>query len=100
MKDKDDVVIDHSLKEENERLRAELARIQGRNPTIAESTRSWPKIEKVYLHSNREAMRDLGTRIGLTEAGVMDFKFALYEVAVTLEINEDGSYKVLEHDLG
>lgn len=85
--------------EEIANLKQQLARLQGRNPSIEEATKPWPKVETVYLHSNKESMRDLGERIGLAEKDIQKFKFLFYEVAIKLEINEDGTYKILEHDL-
>ena len=85
--------------EEIANLKQQLALLQGRNPTIEEATKPWPKVETVYLHSNKESMRDLGERIGLSEKDVQKFKFLFSEVTIKIEVNEDGTYKILEHDL-
>jgi hypothetical protein len=85
--------------EEIANLRAQIARLEGRNPTIAEVDKPWPKVETVYLHASKEAMRDLGERIGLSTKQVDKFKFLFNEVSVSLKINEDGTHEVLSHTL-
>ncbi len=43
----------------------------------------------VYLHSNKEEMWDQGEKIGLKGEALRKFKFACYEVKITLNVNED-----------
>jgi hypothetical protein len=55
----------------------------------------FPKTTKAYLHSTKEDMRMLGEKLGLEGEALEKFVFALYEVKFVLEVNEDGSYKIL-----
>ena len=56
----------------------------------------FPKKTSVYLHSNKEAMWDKGQELGLSEEAISDnFRSCCYEVKVNIEVNEDGTYKIL-----
>ncbi len=55
----------------------------------------WPKRAKVYLHSSKECMRDSGEELGLQGEALREFSYALYEVEFDLEVNENGTYKIL-----
>ena len=55
----------------------------------------------IYLHSNKESNWEKGEEIGLSEKVIKEnFRYALYEVPFNIEVNEDGTYKILsiEHD--
>ena len=50
----------------------------------------------VYMHSSKEEMGDLGDELGMSDKAMDEFRYALYEVAINLEINTDtGGYKIL-----
>ena len=54
---------------------------------------------KAYLHSSKEAMRQMGEDLGLTSEALDNFTYALYEVELLLDVNkETGDYEVLEID--
>ena len=56
----------------------------------------FPKKTTIYLHSNKEAMYDRGAELGLSEEAIADkFRGCLYELAVNIEVYEDGTYKIL-----
>lgn len=49
----------------------------------------------VYVHGDKESNWTTGEEIGLSEEAIREnFKYALYEVAFNLEVNEDGTYKI------
>ncbi len=49
-----------------------------------------------YLHSDKESNLDTATGLGLDKKAQDEFMYALYEVEFQLEINEDGTYKILK----
>lgn len=57
---------------------------------------SWPKRVVTFLHSNGECMAEKGKLIGLQCQAIEKFSFALYEVKITLEVDEDGSWKIVK----
>lgn len=58
----------------------------------------WPKQVSVYLHGDKESNWDTAQKIGLSEEAFTEkFKYALYEVEFNLEVNEDGTYKILSY---
>jgi hypothetical protein len=49
-----------------------------------------------YLHGDKYSMRDLGSELGLTEDAIDRFRYALYEVEITLEVDtETGEYTII-----
>ena len=50
----------------------------------------------VFLHSNKESMWEKAEEIGLSEEAIKMFKYALSEVEFTLDVNDDGTYEILE----
>ena len=62
-------------------------------------TKSRPKFPIktiVYLHSNKERMIEIGAELGLDDDAIMEkFRGCCYEVKITIEVNEDGTYKIL-----
>ena len=86
---------DNALRLENEALRAEVNRLQGRNPTLSEAEKPWPKTETILLWNSKEVMRELGERIGLREQDILKFKFKYPKVTITIQINEDGTTELL-----
>ncbi len=57
---------------------------------------SFPLKTTIYLHSNKESMYDKGYELGLSEKAIeMNFRGCLYELAVDIEVYEDGKYKIL-----
>jgi len=49
----------------------------------------------VYLHSSKESMYDIGEGLGLPEEALSKFMYCCYEVKINIEVNEDGTYKIL-----
>lgn len=58
------------------------------------------RIIKMYLHSDKEDNWDIGEEIGLSEEAISEeFKYALYEVEVDVEVDmETGKTKILAVD--
>lgn len=53
----------------------------------------------VYLHSSKESMLDAGEKLGLSEEALSNFKYACYEVAVTLSVDtRTGEADIIEVD--
>jgi len=54
---------------------------------------------KAYLHSTKEDMYYKGTELGLTGKALESFMYALYEVELELEIEENtGKYRIVAID--
>jgi len=50
----------------------------------------------IYLHSNKDSMWEKGLQIGLSEDAIScNFAYCLCEIGIEIEVNEDGSYKIL-----
>ena len=49
-----------------------------------------------HLHSDKESNYDTAEGLGLSEEAQKEFAYALYEVEFDLEVNEDGTYKILK----
>lgn len=58
----------------------------------------FPKIVKMYTHSDKENSRNAGDLLGLSDAAMAEFQWALHEVCFELLVAEDGSYKILTVD--
>lgn len=58
--------------------------------------KSWPKKVTVYVHSSKEAMWELGESIGLSEEALGLFKYACCEVALSVEVQENGKARILK----
>lgn len=54
----------------------------------------WPKTVVVYLHSSKERMYEHGERMGLKDEALSKFSYALYELAVSISVEKDGSYNI------
>lgn len=53
----------------------------------------------VHLHSNQERMYNLGVKLGLTGHALDFFRYACYEVELTIEVNPDtGAATIVEVD--
>ncbi len=56
----------------------------------------FPKRTTIYLHSSKDSMYDRGRELGLTEEIIEEkFRNCLYELAVEIDVFEDGSYKII-----
>lgn len=55
----------------------------------------WPKRAIAYLHGDKETMWEKGEKLGLTGEAIMLFRHALCEVTVEIDVNEDGTYKIV-----
>ena len=61
-----------------------------------EERNRFPIKTSVYLHSSKECMYDKGEELGLSKEAISDnFSYCCYEVKVNIEVNEDGTYKIL-----
>jgi hypothetical protein len=59
----------------------------------------FPKRVKMYLHGDKDSNWRTGHDIGLSEEAIrQEFKYALYEVEVEIEVNRDGTYKMVSVD--
>lgn len=58
-------------------------------------TPKWPQKIVVHLHSSKESMWEDGRKLGLSEAACEEFKYCCYEVGIEVEVNEDGSSKLI-----
>ena len=89
-----------ALKEGNE-VRETIWLLEERQRTIEEEAEeeagnpSWPKRTQMYLHSNKEYAWEVGEELGLSDEALGDFRYALYEVTFEIEVNKDGTYKIL-----
>lgn len=50
---------------------------------------------KMYLHGSKESGYEAGKKLKLKKAALEKFMYALYEVEFELEVETDGSYKIL-----
>jgi hypothetical protein len=64
-------------------------------PTSQAPPKKFPIYVKAYASGSRETMRERGEEAGLTEAQMEKFLCALYEVEVDLEVEEDGTAKIV-----
>lgn len=55
----------------------------------------FPKRHLVHLHSDRDRMYEIGERIGLSGEALSLFRHALCEITVIIDVNEDGTYKLI-----
>ena len=53
---------------------------------------------KVYLHSSKESMWELGEKLGLKGEALGMFKYACCEVEVEIEVSESGEEKIIKVD--
>jgi hypothetical protein len=52
----------------------------------------------IYLHSNKESNWTLGEKLGLTGEALRLFMYACTEVAVEIEVSQDGSATIVAVD--
>ena len=50
---------------------------------------------KAYVHGSRESMWDEGEKLGLQGEALRLFSFALYEIQLELDVNDDGSTEIV-----
>lgn len=53
---------------------------------------------KVYVHSSKDSMWDKGVSLGLESEALRLFSYALCEVEFVLDVNADGTYKIVTVD--
>lgn len=52
---------------------------------------------EVGLHSSKEQMQDIGEELGLEGDALNNFRYALYELIVDLEVDmETGDYEIIK----
>ena len=56
---------------------------------------TWPRKTTMYLSSSKDYCAEVGAELGLSEEAMQTFVYALYEVKFEMEVNEDGTYKIL-----
>lgn len=56
---------------------------------------NFPKRHLVHLSADRERMYEIGERLGLSGEALSLFRHALCEVVVIIDVNEDGTYKLM-----
>lgn len=56
---------------------------------------TWPKNAMIYLHSDKDSNYEIADKIGLSNKASDNFRYCCSEIAIKLEINEDGTYKIL-----
>jgi len=50
----------------------------------------------VYLHSDKETLFNKGKELGLSDEAIENnFMYCLYELKINIEVNEDGTYKII-----
>lgn len=60
---------------------------------------SWPKRTKFFLHGNADSNWDAGKKLGLSEEAIRTkFRYALYEVEFDVEVDEDGTCRIVAVD--
>lgn len=56
----------------------------------------WPKRTKMYVHGDKESAWDAGKKLGLAGEALGRFRHALTEITVTVDVNQDGTYTIIE----
>lgn len=51
----------------------------------------WPKQKTLYFHADEDVAYDLGDGLGLSDEALENLNYAGYEVAVLVQVYEDGS---------
>jgi hypothetical protein len=66
---------------------------------LAKAGLSWPRRVKAYLHSSKESTWEYGAELGLSDEAIRgNFLYALSEVEIELEVEENGDYKIVAID--
>jgi len=55
----------------------------------------FPVRTSVYLHSSKDSMYEKGEELGLSQEAINKFMYCCYEIEIEMDVNEDGSYKIL-----
>ena len=56
-------------------------------------------ITKVYLHSDRDTMYEIGEELGLTGKELENFSYSCYEVEITLKVDpKTGNAEIFQID--
>lgn len=50
----------------------------------------------IYLHSNKEQNCEIGEKLGLNEEAMGHFIYACHEVKLTLQVEKNGKYEIIE----
>ena len=57
----------------------------------------WPKRTTIYLHANRENLWERGKELRLREKAIHEnFTRALHDVAIDIDVYEDGTYTIIQ----
>jgi len=81
-----------------EQLLNERARIEAELEEALEAEDSWPRRVQMGLLSSKDSNWDLlseGELDGMTEDAQRTFSYTLYEVLFEVEVNKDGTSKIL-----
>lgn len=58
----------------------------------------WPRCATIYLHGSKESNYENGEGLGLNEEALRNFVYACYEVGIDIEVNEDGTSRIVGVD--
>lgn len=61
-----------------------------------DATTIGPKTTTMYLHSDKESNYDTARDLGLPAKAADNFRYALTELEIDLEVDDDGTYRILE----
>ena len=73
-------------------LEAEQAQLQGVQAA------PWPKRTTMYVRWSHERSYDIGKQLGLTGEALETFTYFGYEIALDIEVRQDGSFTYLACD--
>lgn len=79
-------------------LLVELAASGERVEESAPAAPTFPKLITIHLHSSKESNYDIADEIGLSKEATNLFAYALYEVALGVEVSENGETKIVSVD--
>jgi len=85
------------LEDKIRELTAQLEAVKATATVVPEDV--WPKQFVVNFHSDREEKREWAIKHGMAPEVVNKFKLVLPLVTVTIEVEKDGSYKVIDNSL-
>lgn len=70
-------------------------------PTPGPRKHTWPKKTSIYLHSDKDSNWETGQELGLSDEAISEqFKYAVSELEVHLDVFENGEYDVVAITMG
>lgn len=77
-------------------LDRQIAALQAQRAALETTeVQPWPKRARLYMYSRRESVFRLGRQLRLSPSACEDLAWNAYEVALEVEIQEDGTYTIL-----